>query len=71
MMKQFVPGDGRAIENRCRIMCFKILKKLGLEVLQNTYPPEKTHWIVRRTVEWLDLILPVIEDKSSMNLSLA
>ena len=52
-------------------MCFKILKKLGLEVLQNTYAPEKTHWVVRRTVEWLDLILPVIEDKSPMNFSLA
>ena len=52
-------------------MCFKILKKLGLEVLQNTYAPEKTHWVVRRTVEWLDLILPVIEDKLPMNFSMA
>ena len=71
MMKPFAAGDSRELENRCRIMCFKILKKLGLEVLQNTYAPEKTHWVVRRTVEWLDLILPVIEDKSSMNLNMA
>jgi hypothetical protein len=43
------------------------LKKLGLEVLQNTYLPEKAHWVVVRTCEWMDIILPVIEDKATHN----
>ncbi len=36
------------IESRYRVYCFKILKRLGLEILQNTYLPEKAHWVVVR-----------------------
>jgi hypothetical protein len=35
--------------------------------LQNTYLPEKTHWVVRRVVEWMEIIMGVIEDKSGGN----
>lgn len=59
------------MEIRYRVYCFKILKRLGLEVLQNTYLPEKTHWVVIRTCEWIDIILPVIEDKSLSNMVFA
>lgn len=59
------------LQNKYRLYCFKVLKKLGLEILQNTYLPEKTHWVVVRTNEWLDIILPVIEDKSTHNMVFA
>jgi hypothetical protein len=71
MLKNVRPGDNVELENKYRLYCFKVLKQLGLEILQNTYLPEKTHWVVVRTNEWLDIILPVIEDKNTHNMIFA
>lgn len=71
LLKNIRPGDNIELENKYRLYCFKVLKKLGLEILQNTYLPEKTHWVVVRTNEWMDIILPVIEDKNTHNMIFA
>jgi hypothetical protein len=47
------------------------LKRLGLELIQNTYLPEKNQWIIRRTKEWIDIIMPVIENKDTENMVFA
>jgi hypothetical protein len=65
------PGDNLELENKYRLYCFKVLKKLGLEILQNTYLQEKAHWIIVRANEWIDIILPVIEDKNTQNMVFA
>jgi len=44
---------------------------LGLELIQNTYLPEKNQWIIRRTKEWIDITLPVIENKDPENMVFA
>jgi len=36
-------------------------------LIQNTYLPEKAHWIIRRTCDWMEIVLGVIKDKSSGN----
>lgn len=36
-----------------RLMAFKTLKKIGLQILQNTYSPEKTDRIVMRVLFFL------------------
>ncbi len=64
----FRAGENGELEKRYRLYCFKVLKKIGLEILQNTYLPEKTHWVVIRASEWIDIILPVIEDKAVHNM---
>ena len=46
-------GDCAAIERTTRLWCFKMLKKIGYEILQNTYLSEKTHFAVIRAVEWM------------------
>lgn len=71
LLKEFRPGEHPAIETRYRLYCFKILKQLGLELLQNTYLPEKNHWVVRRTCEWMEILLQLIKDKSAANLVFA
>ena len=55
------------MDRRTRLIAFKSLKKIGLELLQNTYLPEKNQWVIVRTTEWMEIILPVIEDKSPEN----
>jgi hypothetical protein len=39
MLKNIRPGDNMELENKYRLYCFKVLKQLGLEILQNTYLP--------------------------------
>lgn len=66
-VKESRPGEQREMETRYRVYCFKILKGLGLQLVQNTYLPEKMHWVVRRTCEWMETVLEVIQDKSTSN----
>jgi hypothetical protein len=47
------------------------LKKLGFELLQSTYLTEKMHFAVIRACEWVELILPSIEDKTPENMDYA
>lgn len=67
----FVPvkaGDAPTIEKLNRLWCFKTLKKIGWEVIQNTYLPEKMHFGVIRACEWMEIILPTTEDKATENM---
>lgn len=41
-------GDVVALETINRLWCFKMLKKLGFEILQNVYLSEKMHFGVIR-----------------------
>lgn len=58
-------GDTPTIDKVNRLWCFKTLKKIGYEVIQNTYLPEKAHFGVIRACEWMEIILPTIEDKAA------
>lgn len=58
-------GDCAGIERTMRLWSFKMLKKIGYEVLQSTYLSEKSHFAMIRAVEWMEIILPVVENKAS------
>ena len=50
LFKPVKAGDTSVLERTMRLWCFKMLKKLGYGVLQNTYLTEKTHFAVVRAV---------------------
>jgi hypothetical protein len=45
----------------------KTLRRIGLEVLQNSYAMERTDRVVVRTKEWMDILFPLMLNKAPEN----
>lgn len=48
-----------------------MLRQIGFEILQNSYLTEKMHFAVIRACEWMEIIMPSIEDKGRENMIFA
>lgn len=59
--------DEDDIYEKYRLYILKTIKRIALDLLQNTYAPEKAERIVSRTREFMEPLFPVIEDKSEKN----
>ncbi|CAK55597.1 unnamed protein product (macronuclear) [Paramecium tetraurelia] len=55
------------IQTIYRLMCIKTLKNVALELLQNSYAVEKTERVVLRCKEMMDILYPLLENRSQYN----
>ncbi|KRX02740.1 Armadillo-type fold [Pseudocohnilembus persalinus] len=55
------------IYQKYRLYILKTIKNISLDLLQNTYAPERSDRIVSRTKEYMEPLFTIIEDKSDKN----